>query len=95
MTKINIEQIEKIAKLAHIALTNEQKEQFSEQVSEIISWVESLNEVVDDSSYIELDKSLKLREDESKLENSKNEILVNAPDHKYDFYSVPKFVANE
>jgi aspartyl-tRNA(Asn)/glutamyl-tRNA(Gln) amidotransferase subunit C len=95
MTEISTKQIDKIAKLAHIALSDEQKEQFSSQISEIISWVESLNEIVDDSIHVDKEKSLRLRDDKVKLGNSADEVLKNSPNRKYDFYTVPKFVAND
>ena len=37
--------IKKIAKLAKIAITEEEQKQFTKQVGEIIKWVEQLNEI--------------------------------------------------
>ena len=39
------QEVEKIGKLAHIALTDEEKEHFGGEISNILKWVEQLAEV--------------------------------------------------
>jgi aspartyl-tRNA(Asn)/glutamyl-tRNA(Gln) amidotransferase subunit C len=49
MTKLTIKDVEKIAKLARIEVSEEQKELLATQISKTISWVETLNEVNTDN----------------------------------------------
>lgn len=45
MTKLSIEQVEHIAKLSKLELTDPEKELYSEQLSDILGYVEQLSEV--------------------------------------------------
>ena len=94
MTEINEQQIKKIAQLSRISLSKEEEQDFAQQISKIISWVEKLEEV--DTNQVEpmlaVEQDLPLREDEVKINNNSEDILKNSPKSQYDFYAVPKFI---
>jgi aspartyl-tRNA(Asn)/glutamyl-tRNA(Gln) amidotransferase subunit C len=94
MTEINEQQIKKIAQLSRISLSKEEEQDFAQQISKIISWVEKLEEV--DTNQVEpmlaVEQDLPLREDEVKVNNNSEDILKNSPKSQYDFYAVPKFI---
>ena len=94
MTEINEQQIKKIAQLSRISLSKEEEQDFAQQISKIISWVEKLDEV--DTNQVEpmlaVEQDLPLREDEVKINNNSKDILKNSPKSQYDFYAVPKFI---
>jgi aspartyl-tRNA(Asn)/glutamyl-tRNA(Gln) amidotransferase subunit C len=95
MTKLTAADIKKIACLARIEVPDEEKENLVNQISNIISWVETLNEV--DTNNTEPlsnvhNMTLKLHEDEISQENSCEEILKNSKSAKYNYYTVPKVI---
>jgi len=94
MSKVSNEQIKKIASLARIQVSDEDVVELSTKMTEIVSWVESLNEI--DTENVEpmmaVENSLQMRDDEVKDDNISEEVLKNAPESKFDFFAVPKFV---
>ena len=96
---ISKKQVEHIAKLARIELTEEEKEKFTKELSSILDYVEQLDKV--DTSKV---KSLSqvtglesvMREDEQqKIENRKQKVeklLKEAPSKKGDYVKVPKIL---
>ncbi len=86
----------KIASLAKIELTDKEIEEFSVDLSNILSWMEELKKV--DVTGIETvtsvnDTVLSEREDSDiKLEIEKKEVLKNAPDKVGDYFTVPKVI---
>jgi len=48
---VSIEEIEKIATLARLSLTEEEKNRYAEQLSEVLGYIDMLNEV--DTSQVE------------------------------------------
>ena len=86
----------KIASLAKIELTDNEIEEFSKDLSNILSWMEELKKV--DVTGIETvtsvnDTVLSEREDSDiKLEIEKKEVLKNAPDKVGDYFTVPKVI---
>lgn len=94
MTKVSNEQIQKIAKLSRISLNKNEINDFASQVSDIIEWVEKLNEV--DTKHITpmmaVADKLTMRPDIINVQNESKEILDNCTDTQYNFYAVPKFI---
>jgi len=86
----------KIASLAKIKLTDKEIEEFSVDLSNILSWMEELKKV--DVTGIEAvtsvnDTVLSEREDSDiKLDIEKKEVLKNAPDKVGDYFTVPKVI---
>ena len=88
-------EIEKIAKLARIKLNEEQAETFKDELSGILDWVEQLQEV--DTENVEPLTSisnvvLPTRKDEVTEKNVQEEVLSNAPNSQYGYFTVPKVV---
>jgi aspartyl-tRNA(Asn)/glutamyl-tRNA(Gln) amidotransferase subunit C len=94
MTKVTAVEMAKLAKLSRIKLDKSEEEKLTNQISEIISWVESLNEVEtkDVEPMMAVENDLPLREDEVDQNSYKDDVLKNAPEEQYDFYAVPKFL---
>jgi aspartyl-tRNA(Asn)/glutamyl-tRNA(Gln) amidotransferase subunit C len=90
---ITIKDVEHVAKLARLALTEEEKEKFAPQLNAVLEYVDELNEV--DTTGIEpMAHSIKIsnvmREDEVKQEFTREEMLQNAPEEEDGFFKVPK-----
>ena len=93
---IDIKITKRIAHLAKIELNEKEIEEYSKDLSNILSWMEELKKV--DVKGIEPvtsvnDNKLFEREDlefEDKIE--KEEILLNAPDKNEDYFIVPKVI---
>jgi len=93
--KISREDIEHIAMLARLSLTEEEKELFGVQLSRILDYMEKLNELdtenVEPTSHV-LCLSNVTREDTLKDSIPREDALVNAPDRTEKFYRVPKII---
>ena len=88
-------EIEHIAMLARLSLTEEEKELFGTQLSSILDYMEKLNEL--DTEHIEptshvLSLSNILREDTPRDSIPREDALSNAPDRTDKFYRVPKII---
>jgi len=93
MSKLSIEEVNHIAKLSKIELTEEEKEKYSEQLSSVLEYVDQLAEV--DTEGVEPTSNITglsnvMRED--KIEESGityKDIELNAPKFKDGFFEVP------
>lgn len=90
---ITVKDVEHVAKLARLELTEEEKEKFTSQLGDVLKYVEQMNEV--DTSDVEpmahaIDFVNVMREDVVKYEQSKEELMKNAPDAEDGFFKVPK-----
>lgn len=87
--------VERIAHLARLSLSEREKEKFSLQLGSIFAYVGKLNEL--DTSGIEpTSHVLKLgnvmREDKQKPSLLREDALRNAPENTGEFYKVPKII---
>ncbi len=93
--KISKEEIEHIAVLARLSLTEEEKELFGAQLSGILGYMEQLNELdtkeVEPTSHV-LALGNVMREDVPGESLPREEALMNAPSHTEKFYRVPKII---
>jgi aspartyl-tRNA(Asn)/glutamyl-tRNA(Gln) amidotransferase subunit C len=93
--KISKEEIEHIAVLARLSLPEEEKELFGSQLSNILDYMEKLNELdtkgIEPTSHV-LPLSNVMRDDAPRPSIPKEEALTNAPDHTEKFYRVPKII---
>ena len=92
---IDDNKIDKIAKLAKIAISDEQKPLIKEQLNNIVNWFDKLNEVNVDNiePLINVNEmSLTMNDDEIIQHNNISDILKNAPQAKYDYFTVPKVI---
>lgn len=85
--------VAKIARLARIAVSEEDKEHFAREISGILKWVEQLNEVnTDNVPQMTSVASMQLpkREDKVTDGNQQEAIVKNAPQSDYGCFVVPK-----
>ena len=90
---ITIKDVEHVAKLARLELTEEEKEKFTGQLGAVLEYVNQMNEV--DTSDVEpmahaIDFSNVMREDKVVYEQAKEELMKNAPYEENGFFRVPK-----
>lgn len=91
--KIDKATLEKMAHLARLELDEKEVPKLLEDMSQIISFVEKLNEVNTDGVEPLTTMSHEvnaLRKDEVKDQLPKAEVLKNAPDKDKNFFRVPK-----
>jgi aspartyl-tRNA(Asn)/glutamyl-tRNA(Gln) amidotransferase subunit C len=92
---VSTEQVRHIAKLARIAMSDEEIERLAPELNNILGWVEQLGEVNTDG--VEpltavIDQKLRLRDDVVTEANIRDEILANAPEAQHGFFAVPKVI---
>ncbi|MHC4757914.1 MAG: Asp-tRNA(Asn)/Glu-tRNA(Gln) amidotransferase subunit GatC [Planctomycetota bacterium] len=93
--KIDKIQVEKIAKLSRLKLTNSELDEFTGQLSAILDYVEKMNEL-DTATAEPLAHCLPInnvfRSDSSKESLGTETTLSNAPQTDGDFFKVPKIL---
>ena len=92
---VTIQNVEHVAKLARLNFTQAEKEKFTHQLSEILSYIEKLKNV--DTSNIEpLSQIAELqnifRYDQTRPSLPREDVLMNAPDKTEEFFKVPKVI---
>lgn len=92
---IDISQVSNIARLARLELDQETQELFVRQLTDILAYMETLNEL--DTSNVEplyspVSHAAPLREDEPETGNSREDVLGNAPESDGRHFIVPKVV---
>ena len=90
---ISKEEVKHVAKLARLELTDDEVEKYSKQLGDILKHVEQINEV--DTQGVEpmphaIPVYNVMREDVVKYEETKEELLKNAPYEEDGFFRVPK-----
>ncbi|MFC4077624.1 Asp-tRNA(Asn)/Glu-tRNA(Gln) amidotransferase subunit GatC [Salinithrix halophila] len=89
---ISKEQVEHVAKLARLYLTEEEAQQYTGQLNKILGFADKLNELdtedVEPTSHV-LPMANVLREDEEKPSLEREKALTNAPDQKDGMFRVP------
>ncbi|MFD1884119.1 Asp-tRNA(Asn)/Glu-tRNA(Gln) amidotransferase subunit GatC [Paenibacillus wenxiniae] len=89
---INISDVEHVAKLARLDLSEEEKEMFTAQLSAILKYAEKLNELdtdnVEPTTHV-LHVSNVMRDDEVKESLPIEKVLRNAPDDENGQFKVP------
>ena len=92
---VSTEQVRHIAKLARIAMSDEEIERLAPELNNILGWVEQLAEVntegVEPLTAV-IDQKLRLRGDVVTEGNIRDEILANAPEAQHGFFAVPKVI---
>ena len=87
--------VKKIAKLARIAVSEDETETLASELSHILNWIEELGEVNTDGVAplaSVTGHSLPLRQDVVSDGDKVDEILANAPEQASGFFVVPKVV---
>ncbi|GEL08537.1 Asp-tRNA(Asn)/Glu-tRNA(Gln) amidotransferase subunit GatC [Salisediminibacterium halotolerans] len=92
MSRITKEQIEHVAHLARLSFTDEELNEFTDTLGQIIEFAEQLNEVdtdgVEPTSHATEVHNV-LREDETKPSPARENSMRNAPDQENGQYKVP------
>ena len=90
--------VEKIAELARLKFTDEDLENFTPQMNEILSYMDKLNEL-DTENVKPLSHPVEqinvFREDELKPSISTEDALKNAPDKNEHHFKVPKVIGDK
>ena len=92
---VSPEQVRHIARLARIAMSDEELERLVPELNAIIGWVEQLGEVNTDG--VEpltavIEQKLRLREDSVTDGDIRDDVLANAPEAQHGFFAVPKVI---
>jgi len=87
--------VARIATLARIKVPESEQANLADELTQILSWIEQLNEV--DTSGVEpmaggAAMSLPMRDDVVNDGGRRDEILANAPETAHGFFVVPKVV---
>jgi aspartyl-tRNA(Asn)/glutamyl-tRNA(Gln) amidotransferase subunit C len=93
--RVTLEDVEKIARLARLELTEEEKVQYRLQMDEMLDYVEQLKtlntEGIEPTYFLAAAES-RLREDEKTGSLPREEALRNAPARTGGFFRVPKIL---
>jgi len=95
--KLSLEEVEHIAWLARLELTDEEKNQYADQLSDILDYASRLNELDTDTippTARVLDQALRLREDQARPGLPPEKILENAPQTQDEQFKVPPVLGN-
>ena len=90
---ITKEQVEHVAKLARLTLTEEEKETYTKQLSKILDYIDKLNEVNTETTEPmtqPIPTVNVMRTDIARKMFERDEMLKNAPVEEYGFFRVPK-----
>ena len=92
---IDLKTIKYISKLSRISVDDEKAKKLAGDLNSIFEFIKKLNELKTDN--VEpltsvAETTLKLRPDEVKSENIREQILKNSPEESEDFFVVPRVV---
>ncbi|MDC0831648.1 asparaginyl/glutamyl-tRNA amidotransferase subunit C [Leptolyngbya valderiana BDU 20041] len=95
MTQIDKQEIHKVAHLARLEMTEAEEEEFSNQVSELLDYVEQLQELdtdnVQPTAHI-MDMRNIARADKHASYPHRDDLLDSAPEQEGEFFKVPKIL---
>ncbi len=93
--KISKDDVLKVSELARLEFKEDELEKFTEQLGNILEYIEQLNELdtdnVEPTSHV-LDISTPLREDKVVEWLNTEQVLQNAPESEDDFFVVPQVI---
>ncbi|MDD5687046.1 MAG: Asp-tRNA(Asn)/Glu-tRNA(Gln) amidotransferase subunit GatC [Elusimicrobia bacterium] len=93
--KITIKDVEYVAKLARLLLTEEEKMQYTKQLNAILEYMDELNKL-DTSNVLPTSHAIEMknvfREDEAKKSEEADDIINNAPEREDRFFKVKKVI---
>ena len=94
--QVDIDVLQKLEKLSHLRIDDDKKDEVMQQLSNILRYVENLNELDTsslDASFSTLDGGTPMREDTPREPNDIAKcILSNAPNTQDDFFIVPAII---
>ena len=93
--KITKQEVEHVDRLARLELSEQEKETLTDQLSNILTYVEQLNELdtkgVEPTSHV-LDINNVMRDDVPEASLPQDRALANGPDKALGHYKVPKII---
>ena len=93
--KIGVKDVEYVAKLARLRLSDEEKDEFAVQLNDILTYMDKLNELdtkdVEPTSHVIPVKNV-LRADDVGESLPREPSLGNAPEREKGFYKVPRII---
>ncbi|MGE5751635.1 MAG: Asp-tRNA(Asn)/Glu-tRNA(Gln) amidotransferase subunit GatC [Nitrospirota bacterium] len=93
--KITKKEVEHVARLARLELSEQEKETLTDQLSNILTYVEQLNQLdtkgVEPTSHV-LDINNVMREDMPEASLPQDLALANGPEKALGHYKVPKII---
>ncbi len=93
--RIGKDEVEKVARLARLEITEAEKEAFSEQLSSILTYMGQIDaldtEGVEPTATV-LEQANVFRDDVVRPSLSVEQALANAPEHTDGFFSVPRIL---
>ena len=92
---IDLKTIKHISKLSRISVNDEKAKKLADDLNSIFKFIEKLKQL--DTENVEpltsvAETTLKLRLDEVKSDNIRDQILKNSPEENEDFFVVPRVV---
>jgi len=92
---IDLKTIKHISKLSRISVDKKKAEKLAGDLNSIFDFIEKLNEL--NTNNIEpltsvAETTLKLRSDEVKSENLREQVIKNSPEENEDYFVVPKVI---
>jgi aspartyl-tRNA(Asn)/glutamyl-tRNA(Gln) amidotransferase subunit C len=92
---IDLKTIKHISKLSRISVDDAKADKLASDLNSIFDFIEKLNELNTDN--VEpltsvAETTLKLRSDEVKSKNIRDQIIKNSPEENEDFFVVPKVI---
>jgi aspartyl-tRNA(Asn)/glutamyl-tRNA(Gln) amidotransferase subunit C len=94
MTKVTAETVDHVAKLAHLHLTSEERETFTRQLADILSYAESI-QALDTSAVPPMSHAgigERFRFDVAVPGLQREEVLAQAPDAAEGLFRVPRII---
>tara|TARA_B100000700_G_scaffold284461_1_gene337731 strand:+ start:277 stop:564 length:288 start_codon:yes stop_codon:yes gene_type:complete len=95
MTKISSSDVRKVAQLSRLELPDDQIQTYTEQLEEILSYVDQLQEI-DTENIPPTTRAVEvvnaMREDIVEVISSREDLLNQAPQREGDFFRVPKIL---
>ncbi len=96
MLKVDMQTLEKLEKLSMVEIKDEEKKNMIENLSEIVNFVDNLNELDlknSDASFTMLNGGTPFRDDKPSVNSEVIEIILqNTPKKESDFFVVPKII---
>lgn len=93
--KITLQEVEHVARLARLALSEEEEEQMRSQLDRILGYIEKLSQLdtaaVEPTSHV-IPMTNVFRDDAVVASLSREEALENAPDRHEGFFRVPRII---
>ena len=96
--KLTIEEVEHIAALARLELTDAEKQRYAEQLSDILDYAARLDELATDQippTASVLAMQLRLRDDNARPGLPTEDVLKNAADTRDDQFQVPPVLGGQ